>query len=141
MPELQVTIAGATLPGDDGALEARLRARAGDRVTIAGPADDVPRALADAHVLLHCADEEPYGMVLVEALAAGRPVVAPAAGGAREIVPAAPAALPARRRRGGGRGAPRGPGRPRRARRRAPPRRAALRRRASSTRRLEALLP
>jgi len=87
MPELQVTIAGATLPGDDGALEARLRTRAGDRVTIAGPADDVPRALANAHVLLHCADEEPYGMVLVEALAAGRPVVAPAAGGAREIVP------------------------------------------------------
>lgn len=82
-PELHVTIAGAPLPGDDGALEARLRAS--DRVTVAGPVD-AREALASHHVLLHCADAEPYGMVLVEALAAGRPVVAPAAGGPLEIV-------------------------------------------------------
>jgi glycosyltransferase involved in cell wall biosynthesis len=85
MPELRVTLAGATLPGDDGALEAGLRARAGERVAI-GPVTDVPAALAGAHVLLHCADAEPYGMALVEALAAGRPVVAPAAAGPLEIV-------------------------------------------------------
>jgi phosphatidylinositol alpha 1,6-mannosyltransferase len=85
MPELRLTLAGATLPGDDGALEARLRAQAGDRVAI-GPVTDVPAALAGAHVLLHCADAEPYGMALVEALAAGRPVVAPAAAGPLEIV-------------------------------------------------------
>jgi N-acetylglucosaminyl-diphospho-decaprenol L-rhamnosyltransferase len=36
-------------------------------------------------VLLHCADREPYGMALVEALASGVPIVAPAAGGPREI--------------------------------------------------------
>jgi glycosyltransferase involved in cell wall biosynthesis len=86
LPELHITIAGATLPGDDGQLEAALRAQAGPRIEIAGPIDDVPRALADSHLLLHCADAEPYGMVLVEALAAGRPVVAPAAGGPLEIV-------------------------------------------------------
>lgn len=89
MPELQLTIAGATLPGDDARLEATLREQAtrlGPRVTIAGAIDDVPDALANAHVLLHCADAEPYGMVLVEALAAGRPVVAPAAGGPLEIL-------------------------------------------------------
>ena len=89
MPDLQLTLAGAALPGDDGALEAQLRRdaeRLGDRVTIAGPVDDVPAALADAHVLLHCAAAEPYGMVLVEALAAGRPVVAPAKAGPLEIV-------------------------------------------------------
>jgi glycosyltransferase involved in cell wall biosynthesis len=47
---------------------------------------DPHTALAGAHVLLHCADREPFGLVLVEALAAGRPVVAPAAGGPAEIV-------------------------------------------------------
>ena len=84
MPELRITIAGATLPGDDGHLEATLRAQT--RVQVVGPLDDVPQALTDAHLLLHCADKEPYGMVLVEALAAGRPVVAPSAGGPLEIV-------------------------------------------------------
>ncbi len=37
-------------------------------------------------MLLHCADEEPFGLALVEALACGRPVVAPAAAGPLEIV-------------------------------------------------------
>jgi glycosyltransferase involved in cell wall biosynthesis len=86
LPHAHVTIAGAALPGDDGALERRLRREAGPNVTIAGPIDDVPQALAEHHVLLHCADEEPYGMVLVEALAAGRPAVAPDRGGPREIL-------------------------------------------------------
>jgi glycosyltransferase involved in cell wall biosynthesis len=83
MPELRVTIAGAPLPGDDGRYAASLRA--GDRVTLAGRVD-ARAALAGAHVLLHCADAEPYGLALVEALACGRPVVAPDAGGPREIV-------------------------------------------------------
>jgi glycosyltransferase involved in cell wall biosynthesis len=91
MPELQLTFAGTTLPGDDGQLEAALRNRAkaadlAGRVTFAGAVADVPSALACSHVLLHCSNAEPYGLALVEALAAGRPVVAPAAGGPLEIV-------------------------------------------------------
>ncbi|MDA0165230.1 glycosyltransferase [Solirubrobacter ginsenosidimutans] len=86
LPELHITIAGTTLPGDDGALETRLRRQAGPQVELAGAVADVAGALADAHLLLHCADAEPYGMALVEALAAGRPVVAPSAGGPVEIV-------------------------------------------------------
>jgi glycosyltransferase involved in cell wall biosynthesis len=85
-PDVHFTIAGETLPGDDATLEATLKADAPPNVELTGPTDDVPSALAHAHLLLHCADEEPYGMVLVEALAAGRPVVAPSAGGPREIV-------------------------------------------------------
>jgi len=54
-------------------------------VDISGPAD-ASEALREAGCLLHCADAEPFGLVLVEALAAGRPVVAPAAGGPLEIV-------------------------------------------------------
>ncbi|HEY6886326.1 MAG TPA: glycosyltransferase, partial [Solirubrobacter sp.] len=85
-PDVHFTIAGATLPGEDATLEASLKANAPPNVELTGPTDDVPTALAHAHLLLHCADAEPYGMVLVEALAAGRPVVAPSAGGPREIV-------------------------------------------------------
>src|SRR4051812_29512868 len=88
MPELRLTFAGAPLPGDEG-YAAALRGRAaalGDRVAFAGALSDVPAALADAHCLLHCADAEPYGLAMVEALACGRPVVAPAAAGPLEIV-------------------------------------------------------
>ena len=37
-------------------------------------------------MLLHCADAEPFGMALLEALASARPVAAPAAAGPLEIV-------------------------------------------------------
>lgn len=91
VPELTLTVAGAPLPGDDGAFAAQLRRRAAEpdlrgRVELPGPLEDPGAALAGVHVLLHCADAEPYGMVLVEALASGRPVVAPAAAGPLEIV-------------------------------------------------------
>ena len=79
MPELHLTIAGAPLPGEALVLDSR------PNVTLAGHVD-ARAALADAHVLLHCADAEPYGLALVEALACGRPVVAPDAAGPREIV-------------------------------------------------------
>ena len=91
LPDLRLDVAGAVLPGDDPAFLTALRARAerpdlAGRVRFLGAVDDVRAALADAHVLLHCADREPFGLALVEALAAGRPVAAPAAGGPLEIV-------------------------------------------------------
>ena len=91
VPELRLTIAGAPLPGDGAAYADALRRRAEapdlrGRVTFAGALADPRPALAAAHCLLHCAGAEPYGMALVEALACGRPVVAPAAAGPLEIV-------------------------------------------------------
>jgi glycosyltransferase involved in cell wall biosynthesis len=86
VPELRLTLAGAPLPGEE--VDPGLRERAArldGRVTFAGRVD-ARAALADAHCLLHCADAEPYGLALVEALACGRPVVAPAAAGPLEIV-------------------------------------------------------
>jgi GT2 family glycosyltransferase len=50
--------------------------------------DDPRDALRAASCLLHAADREPFGLALVEALACGRPVVAPAGGGPPEIVDA-----------------------------------------------------
>jgi glycosyltransferase involved in cell wall biosynthesis len=43
-------------------------------------------ALRRAGCLLHCADCEPFGVVLVEALAAGTPVIATRVGGVPEII-------------------------------------------------------
>jgi glycosyltransferase involved in cell wall biosynthesis len=91
VPDLRLEIAGAPLPGDGEAFAAALRERAAapdlaGRVTFPGVLADPRQALARAHLLLHCADAEPFGMVLLEALASGRPAAAPAAGGPLEIV-------------------------------------------------------
>jgi GT2 family glycosyltransferase len=91
VPDLQLRIAGAPLDSEGERLLAQLRARAAQpdlagRVEFTGPLSDPAAALSDAGCLLHCSDREPFGMVLVEALASGTPVVAPAAGGPAEIV-------------------------------------------------------
>ncbi len=91
MPELMLDVAGAPLPDDAPGFVDRLHERASQpdlagRVRLLGRVDDPRTALRAAQVLLHCADREPFGLALVEALAAGRPVVAPAAGGPLEIV-------------------------------------------------------
>ncbi|MBQ6352611.1 MAG: glycosyltransferase, partial [Lentisphaeria bacterium] len=46
-----------------------------DRVTLLGPRDDVPDLLLAADLLLHPARNEAAGTVLIEALAAGLPVL------------------------------------------------------------------
>lgn len=91
LPDLRVKVAGAPLAEAGGELLADLKRRASQpdlagRVDFAGQVEDTPAALATCTCLLHCADREPYGMALVEALACGRPVAAPAAAGPLEIV-------------------------------------------------------
>lgn len=90
-PGLRLRIVGAPLGEAGDGLLATLRRRAAEpdfagRVEIAGEVQDAAAALAGATCLLHCADREPFGLVMAEALAAGRPVVAPRAGGPLEIV-------------------------------------------------------
>ena len=77
----------------------------GDRLHRVGYRDDVPAILAESDLLVHPAKQEPLGRVLLEAAAAGTPIVATAVGGTVEILedgvsarlvpPADPAALAA----------------------------------------------
>lgn len=87
-----VVIGEAQYRDEDFALERALRERVAldpgltDQVIFRGRTDDVAAELAQAGLLLHCRDDEPFGIVMLEAMACGLPVVAPAAGGALEIV-------------------------------------------------------
>jgi len=58
----------------------------GDRVGFTGRVDDVPAALRALDVVVHASVEpEPFGLVVAEAMACGRPLVASGVGGAAEI--------------------------------------------------------
>jgi glycosyltransferase involved in cell wall biosynthesis len=87
-------IAGAPQRGDEQEYARDLAARIAHpgligRVRLLGHRRDVPRLLRGADVLCQPnTAPEPFGIVFVEALAAGVPVVATAAGGALEIVTA-----------------------------------------------------
>lgn len=56
------------------------------RVMFVGSRTDIPDVLASMDVLFHPARREPFGLVVIEAMAAGRPVVCSRAGGLAEIV-------------------------------------------------------
>lgn len=58
----------------------------GPAFRLLGPRQDVTRLLASADVFVHSARQETFGRVLIEAMAAGKPVVATRCGGPEEIV-------------------------------------------------------
>jgi N-acetylglucosaminyl-diphospho-decaprenol L-rhamnosyltransferase len=91
LPGLRLVVAGHSVGRESEELLGWLRERAGQpdlagRVELPGSLGDPREALTACWCLLHCADREPFGLVLLEAMASGRAVVAPAAGGPREIV-------------------------------------------------------
>jgi glycosyltransferase involved in cell wall biosynthesis len=71
----------------DGPLRPALESRPG--VTVEGrmPHDEIPARLARSHVLCQPSLIEPFGLALLEAMAAGRSVVATRIGGPPEFVP------------------------------------------------------
>lgn len=88
----QLWIAGAPQKPAEHVYEARLRElaavrRTADRIRFLGHRDDVFRLMKAADILCQPnTAPEPFGMVFVEALSAGLPVVTTAFGGATEIV-------------------------------------------------------
>ncbi|MDP9074813.1 MAG: glycosyltransferase family 4 protein, partial [Actinomycetota bacterium] len=87
-PGLELVIAGGPVTGKEGYADA-LAGRAADMAGVhwLGPRDDMAELIADLDVLvLPSTEPEPFGLVLVEALASGVPVVATAAGGPVEIL-------------------------------------------------------
>jgi glycosyltransferase involved in cell wall biosynthesis len=87
-PGTEVVVAGGPVPGKESyreSLEARARAMPG--VHWLGARADIPELMADLDLFILASTEpEPYGLVVVEALASGVPVVATDAGGPPEIL-------------------------------------------------------
>lgn len=57
-----------------------------EMVWFAGHRDDVRDLMAQCHVGVHCSEREPFGLVVIEAMAAGRVVIASDVQGPREII-------------------------------------------------------
>lgn len=65
-----------------------------DRVGFTGFQSDMPSVMQALDIVVHASTEpEPFGLVLIEAMAAGRPLITSALGGASEIVTAGETAL------------------------------------------------
>ena len=79
--------AGTLTFAGDGALRPWLEGRPG--ITLAGrvPHDEIPRLIADSHVVCQPSLIEPLGQALLEAMACGRSVVGTRIGGPPEFVP------------------------------------------------------
>ena len=88
LPRAELVVAGATVPGKEpyaAALAARAALLGG--VHWLGHRDDVADLMADLDVFVAVSTEpEPFGLVVVESLASGVPVVAGSAGGPLEIL-------------------------------------------------------
>jgi glycosyltransferase involved in cell wall biosynthesis len=75
----------------EAAYEARLHLQAHslgitEHVVFAGHQTNVSQWMQACDVIVHASDREPFGMVVVEAMALGKPVIAGADGGPREVI-------------------------------------------------------
>ena len=96
LPHVRGYIVGGSIYQTDASQYSREQLRAvadgaglGDRVGFTGKVDDVPAVLRALDIAVHASIEpEPFGLVIAEAMACGRPVMVSRAGGAAEIAQA-----------------------------------------------------
>jgi glycosyltransferase involved in cell wall biosynthesis len=91
LPGMHLVLVGSALFGEEAYVDTlrQQAARLGieDRLHFAGFRDDIPSWMKAVDVILHTSTiPEPFGRVIIEGMAAGRPVIASAAGGVKEIV-------------------------------------------------------
>ncbi|MBI3568266.1 MAG: glycosyltransferase family 4 protein [Gemmatimonadetes bacterium] len=89
-PDAHAVIVGGpheTEPGYGAALAERASALGvSHAVRLAGFQSNVPEWMQAMDVIVHASDHEPFGIVVIEAMALGKPVVAGSAGGPAEII-------------------------------------------------------
>ena len=89
-PDVRAVIVGApheTEPRYADELREQVRALGLDGVvTFAGFQGNVPEWMQAMDVFVHASDREPFGIVVIEAMALGKPVIAGSAGGPAEII-------------------------------------------------------
>jgi glycosyltransferase involved in cell wall biosynthesis len=90
-PELVFLVAGGTPPVGDQEFPKEVRARANDpvfdgRLRFLGGRSDIPDLLATCDAFLLPSRAEPLGIAIIEAMAAGLPVIASRVGGIPEII-------------------------------------------------------
>jgi glycosyltransferase involved in cell wall biosynthesis len=89
-PEVRCVLVGGAHELEPRYLDHLLRLADGlgitDHLLFAGFQEDVPRWMHACDVIVHASDNEPLGLVVLEALALGKPVVAGAGGGPAEII-------------------------------------------------------
>jgi len=91
MPRARALVVGGVSDGDQTYFEhvRRLAERTGvgDRILFTGYREDTAALMQAMDLVVHCSIEpEPFGMVIIEAMAAGTPVIAANRGGPRDIV-------------------------------------------------------
>jgi glycosyltransferase involved in cell wall biosynthesis len=89
-PDAHVVVVGGDHPLEPGYRE-ELEALAGslgvaDRVHLIGYREDARNWMREFDVVVHASDNEPFGLVVLEAMALGKPLVAGAKGGPAEII-------------------------------------------------------